>query len=266
MEAYYEIADLLLKVTSESALPGFLAGFEALSEEREQALVLRMNKSLEGTYGVCHQVLPEGTRHLLANERDGSCWLTADENWRSVQLWAGKTQVQEQMELFAAAFYSRLSREGGLLLHASAVEYQGKSVVFLAPSGTGKTTQAELWQTHLGARILNGDKVFLRKRGEQICAFGSPWKGSSPYGENACAPVAALVVLEQGKENVLEKLEGVQGVQAVMSHLFYPGWDKDCMDAVMDTADRTMTALPVFKLTCRPDRESVMLLKKGVYL
>ena len=42
-------------------------------------------------------------------------------------------------------FYGRLLRFDGLLLHASAVEVDGKAYLFSGPCGTGKSTHTKLW-------------------------------------------------------------------------------------------------------------------------
>ena len=51
----------------------------------------------------------------------------------------------------------------GLALHASLVEKDGFGVVFLGPSGMGKSTQAKLWKKYLDADFLIGDRPGMRK-------------------------------------------------------------------------------------------------------
>ena len=45
-----------------------------------------------------------------------------------------------------------LHQNRGLLLHASFIRWQGSGILFSAPSGTGKSTQANLWVQHQGRR------------------------------------------------------------------------------------------------------------------
>ena len=48
------------------------------------------------------------------------------------------------------------------MVHASAIEYRGKALVFLGPSGTGKSTISELLARTLdGARVLADDRIDL---------------------------------------------------------------------------------------------------------
>ena len=263
---YYEIADALIGVECEESAPGFLAGFEAEPGDREPLLSVQITEQQVDTYGICCSTRLPGEHYVLTGEKSGACRLFANKSWSRARLICPKTQDLAQQELMAAAFCSRLSRVGGLLFHGSAVAYEQNGVVFIGRSGVGKTTQAELWQKHLGATILNGDKVFLRYRKKELYAFGSPWKGSSPYGLRGCAKVKAVVLLRQGAENVLEKLPPVQAAQAMISHLFYPRWDSVATQRAMDAVEKVLKDVQVYKLTCRPDRDAVMLLEKEIRL
>ncbi len=212
-------------------------------------------------HGVIHHPLTEPYRHIMLSSTvpsDG--FLLADENWICQRFTGRMTDELMLSDALTAGIYSRIALLGGLLMHASAVIYKGQAVIFTAPSGTGKTTQAELWNKHLGAEILNGDKVFFRAKDGAMHAWGSPWKGSSPYVVNKSAPVAAIVVLSQAKENTLRRHEGTDALSRFVPHVFFPNWDEVCVSAVMDTLDRMTTSIPVFSLACRPDREAVMLL------
>ena len=167
-------------------------------------------------------------------------------------------------ELLMVGFYSYMALHDTLLMHASAVSYEDKSIVFTAPSGTGKTTQAELWAKHKGATILNGDKVFLKKEDDGIHAWGSPWKGSSPYAENASAPLRAIVALEQAEENSIRKLEGFEVLEYVVPHVFFPSWDERCEQAVLTFLDQVLGETEVYLLKCRPDEGAVELLASTI--
>ena len=145
-------------------------------------------------------------------------------------------------------------------MHASAVSHNGKSIVFTAPSGTGKTTQAELWAKYKGATILNGDKVFLKREEDGIHAWGSPWNGSSQYAENTSAPLRVIVVLEQAEENSIRKLNGFEVLEYVVPHVFFPSWDEHCEQAVLTFLDQVLEETEVYLLRCRPDADAVELL------
>ena len=159
-------------------------------------------------------------------------------------------------------FLTHATRQNMLQLHASLIDDQGRGVVFLGPSGVGKTTQAERWAEYRGAAILNGDMVFIQKTPDGYLGWGTPWHGSSPYCLNTSVPVKALVVLKQAPENRLRKLTGFEKVAEISGSVFYPTWLEDGMDLCSDTLNHLLTDLPVYRLDNRADRESVEILAK----
>lgn len=168
-------------------------------------------------------------------------------------------------ELLIAGFYSYASLRDALLMHASAVCVNDKAIVFTAASGVGKTTQAELWQKYRNATVINGDKVFLTKESEKIVAWGSPWNGSSPYAENIGAEVAAILVLEQAEENSIRKLQGMEMLEKLLPHVFFPTWDAKCERAVFGLLDELLERTDVYLLSCRPDEDAVALVEKTLF-
>lgn len=205
-------------------------------------------------------------KNIFFSQKDRTHYLySSEEDYSKLHLNTnGICSDEVLLELLIVGFYSYMSLQDTLLIHASAVEYQGQSIVFTAPSGTGKTTQAELWAKHKGATILNGDKVFLKKENDGIHAWGSPWKGSSPYAENASAPLRAIVALEQAEENSIRKLEGFEVLEYVVPHVFFPSWDECCEQAVLTFLDQVLGETEVYLLKCRPDEGAVELLASTI--
>jgi len=90
-----------------------------------------------------------------------------------------------------ADFYRRLLGYDGLMLHASAVAYEGYAYLFSAPCGTGKSTHARQWQEHFGSdqvQIINDDKPAIRLIDNIFQVFGTPWSGKSEHNLNKQVP------------------------------------------------------------------------------
>lgn len=158
-----------------------------------------------------------------------------------------------------------LLTKGVLHLHSSFVLYKDKALVFTGPSGIGKTTQAELWRDFQGALIVNGDACLLRRMEDGWHAFGTPVHGSSPYCENREAPLSALVVLKQGKENRLERLDAFSALSECLPEFYRPRMDPETEDTFWKAADSLFREIPVYKLTCRPDRKATELVKETIF-
>lgn len=157
-------------------------------------------------------------------------------------------------------FYTHAARRNMLQLHCATVDDQGRGILFLGPSGIGKTTQAERWVQYRGSSIINGDIGLVQRTDDGYVAWGTPWHGSSPYCLNACVPVKALVVLKQAPENRLRELTGFEKVSEVSGSVFYPTWLENGMELCTDTLNHLLTALPVYRLDNRADEEAVNLL------
>ena len=151
---------------------------------------------------------------------------------------------------------------GGMILHSSFIRWQGCGILFSAPSGTGKSTQAELWARHENAEILNGDRAGLRPGARGWTAYGLPYAGSSGIYRNESAPVLALVVLEQGKSNSLCPLDPVQAFRRLYPEISAHSWDKQFTENITERLFRLVTEIPVYLLRCLPDRGAVQLLKR----
>src|SRR5262249_10469261 len=106
-----------------------------------------------------------------------------------------------------AAVIEDVEREGGLMLHASAVLPQGQAHVFFGPSGIGKTTVAR----YLGDEIAQ-DLVLIRRRDKQTLVFGSPFWG----GRAVAGPLCALYALGRGDAVVLAPLFGAEAARRLL--------------------------------------------------
>lgn len=157
-------------------------------------------------------------------------------------------------------FYTHAVRRQMLQLHCATIDDDGRGILFLGPSGIGKTTQAERWAQYRGSAIINGDIGFVQRTPAGYTAWGTPWHGSSPYCLNASVPVKALVVLKQAPENRLRELTGFEKVREVSGSVFYPTWLEDGMELCTDTLNHLLSDLPVYRLDNRADEEAVRLL------
>lgn len=152
-----------------------------------------------------------------------------------------------------------------LQFHSSIIETSGCGIMFLGPSGIGKTTQAELWQKYRSSLIINGDIVFVQETESGFLGWGTPWHGSSPYCENTSVPLKAMVVLKQAEQNSIRELTGFEKVTEVSNCVFYPRWLEDGMELCLQTLDHLLTSIQVYELRCRPDEDAVRLTEQTVF-
>ena len=104
------------------------------------------------------------------------------------------------------ALERRLVKKDSMILHCAYVEYQGEAILFSAPSETGKTTQANLWEKYRGSRTVNGDRSLLGKKDGRWTAQGWPVCGTSEVCHDEAFPIRAIVMLSQADENRAVKI------------------------------------------------------------
>ena len=105
-------------------------------------------------------------------------------------------KMDEQIPITANWFFSIcglhhiLLKKNMPILHASYIEYNNKAILFAAPSGVGKSTQASLWKEYKDATIVNDDRVLIGCNNENWYAYGYPSTGSSKICLNRTNEIA----------------------------------------------------------------------------
>ena len=167
----------------------------------------------------------------------------------------------EVVFLSLLALERRLSERPCLILHCAYLEYQGKAMLFSAPSGTGKTTQAGLWEQYRGSRTVNGDKALLEYDGKAWTANGWPVCGSSEICNNKSYPVRAIVMLSQAKENRISRLKGLEALRKVMEQITINAWNSEFQIQAMDELEILLKEVPVYHLECDISEDAVRCLE-----
>ena len=149
----------------------------------------------------------------------------------------------------------------GVLLHASCIRWKDKAILFTAPSGTGKSTQADLWCRLRGAELINGDRAAVMVE-DGIVVRGIPFCGSSGVCKNVDLPLAAVVYLSQAPQTSIERLSGVHAFRRIWEGCSVNVWNREDMAACTQTVSDILAAVPVFHLRCTPDESAVICLEQ----
>lgn len=164
--------------------------------------------------------------------------------------------------LDAANLEHMLTALGAVSLHSSFITHCGQAILFSAPSGTGKSTQAALWEQYAHAEQINGDRSVIRCVDGVWTAFGFPFAGSSGIYKNKSAPIRAIVVLRQAKDNTIERLGASEAFRLLYSETAIQRWNTQGHAAAVDLLIRLSAAVPVYRLCCTPDARAVALLQQ----
>ncbi|MBS7146810.1 MAG: hypothetical protein KH083_00265 [Intestinibacter bartlettii] len=173
--------------------------------------------------------------------------------------------VNNTIEIFKLLMLDKLfSLNNIILLHSSYIKYKNKAILFTAPSGTGKSTQADLWSKYEYAEIINGDKTAMQKVDGRWYAYGLPYAGSSDIFKNISTQISTIVVLRKGNENKIKKLSLKEAFKYIYSETIINTWDEQFVNTAIDIILGIINDIPVYLLSCLPNQDAVELLKSEI--
>ncbi len=209
---------------------------------------------------------------ILSHIETNSEWSSANIKYLSQEIDDNKSELikiwpdMHTFMLMGIIFRNNLLNKGGIVMHASSIAWNGKGILFTAPSGTGKSTHVRLWEQYLGdeVKVVNDDTPAIRFVKGELMLCGTPWSGSSDKFENIEVPIKAIVVLEQAPQNSIRKLEVFEALPRVMPRCFLPYFDEELMKKAYEVLEKIINKIPVYLLNCRPDKEAMELVYECV--
>lgn len=163
------------------------------------------------------------------------------------------------------ALERRMIVRDSLILHCAYTVYQDRAILFSAPSETGKSTQADLWERYRGSRTINGDRALLRKQKGEWTACGWPVCGSSDICNLEDAPIHAIVMLAQGKTNQIERLSPFQAFTQLYAQITINQWNEDFVQRAITNLEDMVRQVPVYHLTCNMTEDAVISLENVLF-
>lgn len=146
-------------------------------------------------------------------------------------------------------------------IHSSVIVAEGRGVLFLGESGTGKSTHTRLWRENIeGARLLNDDSPIVRIVDGEVRVYGSPWSGKTPCYKNEVYPMAGLCRLSQAPHNRITRLSNLMAIGALLPScppIF--AHDSVLQDMICSTVGNIVRGVKSYHLECLPNSEAAEL-------
>lgn len=152
-------------------------------------------------------------------------------------------------------------------VHSSVIVKDGRAVMFLGESGTGKSTHTRLWRESVeGATLLNDDSPFVGVEDGRTVVYGSPWSGKTPCYKAECYPLLAVVRLSQAPHNRIRPLRGVQAIGALLPSLPPAfAFDAELEEHTLATLSAVLRSVKAYHLECLPNGEAARLSCETVF-
>ena len=114
-------------------------------------------------------------------------------------------------QLEKSALYRKIAEEmmdyNRILIHGSALSMDQNGYLFIAPSGTGKSTHAALWRKVFKERVvmINDDKPLVYVNQNDIRVYGTPWDGKHHLSTNTSVQLKPFAAFTEVKPIILRR-------------------------------------------------------------
>lgn len=142
-----------------------------------------------------------------------------------------------------------------LMLHGSAIALDGRGYLFMAKSGTGKSTHTRLWREVFGerARMVNDDKPFISLEHGAPLLCGAPWSGKHGLHSNISVPLHGICILERGKENRIWPICPEEAMPMLLHQSYCPEGENEQHRGLLE---RLAAATPLWRMACNRQPEA----------
>ena len=202
-----------------------------------------------------------------------SQWPVVMQLWASADFTKAKLHiVKPSQALFALnnammlMFAFSTAAYGTLEMHASVIQNSGKAYLFLAKSGTGKSTHSRMWLENIeGSTLLNDDNPIVRVLPDgQIRVYGSPWSGKTPCYVNEGHPVGGIVRLRQAPYNRYTECIDIEAFANILPSCSAVRGDRVLQTRLHDNLAEICSSVRSGVLDCRPDEEAAILCERNI--
>ena len=236
-----------------------------LSGNKQVAIPPRAPNDMMGVDGLTFQVYHNAgsvTVSVKDKEKRHNFNISADKKTVTTDLTLTEEYESRFLAYFLRAAYGiAAANHQTIKIHASVIEKEGKALVFMGKSGTGKSTHSQNWLKFVpDCQLLNDDEPILRiLKDGSIRVYGAPWSGSTPCYRNTWAEVAAFVRLYQSTENKLTPLKGIHAFASLYQSVAILRSDEENKEQIITIVNKILEQVPIYRLDNRPDRKAVSL-------
>lgn len=212
--------------------------------------VIRKSVSSKKQYAIFNQDFSKGTIFLLSEKKDMT-WSTEDIIYDILQI----------------ILINYLSKRDGIFIHSMGLKDIDKSgLLFVGPSQSGKSTTARLWHKHSRAKVLNDDRVVIRKIKDRFYIFGTPWHGDfSDYLKSSPdkAELKNIFYIYHHTKNKLRNIKPKKKFGYLYPNIFPTFWNKETLEQQINLCQELISAIPFFTLGFKKNKSVISVVRSA---
>jgi hypothetical protein len=174
----------------------------------------------------------------------------------------GISSIQEKLFPFAypadeIILINLLPSFNGVLVHACGIDDNGKGVLFLGTSGSGKSTTTRLWMYEKDVKVLSDDRIVIREINDKSYAYGTPWHGEVNICDPGRVEINKIFFIEHSDKNCLKPVSHIDAATRMLVRSFPTFWNKEGMELTLSLIDRIVKKVPCYEFGFVPDKSAV---------
>ena len=146
---------------------------------------------------------------------------------------------------------------GLVMVHSASILFKDKAWLFSGASGSGKSTQSQLWKKVYDVPVINGDLNLVGMKDGKPVIYGTPWCGSSGVFDNKMYPLGGIILLRRGN-NTIQELTYDQKVLYVQQRIISPTWTEDMFDKGLKVVEDIVPGTYIKRYYCNKEDESAV--------
>jgi hypothetical protein len=144
----------------------------------------------------------------------------------------------------------------GVDIHGCAIAREGVGHLFIGVSGAGKSTLAELWRPR-AVRVLSDDRVIVRRLGDEMIGYGTPWHGDAGAALPDGVPLKGLYFLNQSRANYLRPISRADAVTRLVVRCFPTFYFRTGMENTLSLLSEIAASVPAYEFGFRNDQSAI---------
>lgn len=210
--------------------------------------VIRQYVSQKRQYTILNKDFSKGTVYLLSDKKDIT--------------WKLEDIIYDLLQIILINY---LSKKEGIFVHSIGLKDIDKSgLLFAGPSKSGKSTTARLWYKHSKAKVLNDDRMVIRKVNGNFFIFGTPWHGDfRDYLKSIPdkAKLKSIFFIYHNSKNKINYLQSKKAFGYLYPNIFPTFWNKENLERQINLCQDLVSSIPSYKLGFKKDKSVISVVR-----
>jgi len=157
-----------------------------------------------------------------------------------------------------------LANNQGGLLHTGGIYMDNQVFLFPGKSGAGKSTLCRQFEKDKDFRLINDDRLLIRKDKDHYMAYGTPWPGENGYTENIGLPVGGIFFISKSNGDRIRPLSRQDAFEKLIPVLSIPWYEPELVSNYLIFCELLVDQIPVYELSFEPDKNISNVFKKFI--